>query len=1282
MNTGKNITRRVLSLLLALFIILPVCTFQGGLQVSAASVSGTIAKSWIAGYYFDFTGVGLPCGNHRGQSSMLTVDGKPAYCIELGEQVYTGSYSFSDVYNKLSTAEKKLLQYTLIYGYTGSLKYGYSKNVEYYATQILCWIIENGYYNNSSKSTEIINAACDTNPDKSDIKACITKIRTQIDDHAVIPSFTKGTASSAATQSLKYSNGQYILTLTDSSGAAQYYDWSDFKSQGITVSVSGNKVKFTASKIFTGTKTGQAVRVKSQYLSSIKDIAPLYLASSSNQDLVVDLGINSDPIPAYLKLNVAAGDLIISKTAEDGAKSGFKFHVTGNGIDETVTTGSNGKATLSNIPAGKYTVKESSVNDKYVTPAQQTVTVPAGSSVTASFTNKLKKFQVSLVKKDSESSSNPQGNASLDGAVYGLYEKDGTLLEKLTTSNGGKASSSYYPCQDGAYIQEITPPKGYLKDSTKYPLKAGSANFTIEKNTISQTVEDDVITGRIAIAKKKEIPDQESGTDVNLLSEENAEFQIYLKSAGSYDKAKETERDILKTDSVGYDQSKELPYGTYVLHQTKGDETTKFVDREITISENGKIYFYDLLNELKKARIKIIKIDSSTGNAIPMSGIKVKIKNLTTGKWVMDHGKEIFESTEDGTIELAVMLYAGKYEIYEVEAPESFAFLTEPLEFEIKAENCDKTVTVNLENTPQKGRIALYKQGEVIVGSDMVQTELGILTQPIYEDRFIGGAVYNIEAAEDIVIGNVVRHKKDDVIETLITKKGEAVYSGYLYPGNYVLVEQTPPDDMLLDPTPIPFTITDDEATEVIQPDLEITVKDNRPAVEISLQKSMEQDEHYQIGMYGEYQNIRFGLFTGEDVLDYDGNLAIPKDTLMFVCGINDDLKGRFDMSNIPLAKLYVKEIATDEHYILSDQQYPVEPARDNADQNGVISIEINGGNPIDNEIIRGRIEGMKIDQDGDPLPHTVFGLFRADEQDLDKDHALYVTESAEDGSFVFEDIPFDIYQLYELERVYGYEALTEPVMVEVTEDGQVIKLEVENTLIVGSVILHKIDEEFHDQALSEAVFEIIADSNQNKKYDPEDQVLGTMTETESGTYQYADLLEGGYFCHEAAPPEQFLADENYYYFEIRENGEVAEIKNADKGFTNKPETGELWITKTDVSNGKPLANVGFRIRNIETGEIAAEGYTGKDGVVKFKLRIGKYTYQEFDPLDGYRIDSRQFPFEIREDGQIIKAEMTNEKTQVPKTGDSSVLMIAASILLLGSGLILLVLWSRKRKGR
>ncbi|WP_083712053.1 SpaA isopeptide-forming pilin-related protein [Massiliimalia massiliensis] len=1282
MNTRKNITRRVLSLLLALFIILPVCTFQGGLQVSAASVSGTIAKSWISGYYFDFTGVGLPCGSHRGQASMLKVNGKPAYCIELGEQVYTGDYTFKDAYNKLSTAEKKLLQYTLIYGYTGSVKYGYSKNVEYYATQILCWIIENGYYNNSSKSTEIINAACKTNPDKSDIKACITKMRTQIDDHAVIPSFAKSSSSSAATQSLKYSGGKYTLTLTDKNGAAKYYDWSDFKSKGIAVSVSGNKVTFTASKIFTGTKNCKLTRTKSQYLSSISEVAPMYLASSSNQDLVVHLNQYADPVTAYLKLNVAAGDLIVSKTAEDGAKSGFKFQVTGNGIDETVTTGSNGKATLSDIPAGKYTVKESSVNDKYVTPAQQTVTVPAGSSVTASFTNKLKKFQVSLVKKDSESSSNPQGNASLDGAVYGLYEKDGTLLEKLITSNGGKASSSYYPCQDGAYIQEITPPKGYLKDSTKYTLKAGSANFTIEKNTISQTVADDVITGRIAVAKKKEIPDPESGTDVDLSSEENAEFQIYLKSAGSYDKAKETERDILKTDSAGYDQSKELPYGTYVLHQTKGDETTKFVDREITISENGKIYFYDLLNELKKARIKIIKIDSSTGNAIPMSGIKVKIKNLTTGKWVIDHGKEIFESTEDGTIELSVMLYVGKYEIYEVEAPESFAFLTEPLEFEIKAEDCDKTVTVNLENTPQKGRIALYKEGEVITGADMVQTELGILTQPIYETRVIGGAVYNIEAAEDIVIGNVVRHKKGDVIETLTTKKGEAVYSGYLYPGNYVLVEQTPPDDMLLDSTPIPFTITDDEAAEVIQPDLEITAKDNRPAVEISLQKSMEQDEHYQIGMYGEYQNIRFGLFTGEDVLDYDGNLAIPKDTLMFVCGIDDESKGKFNMPNIPLAKMYVKEIATDEHYILSDQQYPVEPARDNADQNGMISILVNDGEEIGNEIIRGKIEGMKIDQNGEPLPHTVFGLFRADEQDLDKDHALYVTESEKDGSFVFDGVPFGIYQLYELERVYGYEALTEPIMVEITEDGQVIELEVENTLIIGSAMLSKLDSEFPDTLLTGAEFEIIADSNQNKKYDPEDQVVGTMTETEEGTYQYSGLLEGGYFCHEAAPPEQFLADENYYYFEIRENGEVAEIKNADKGFTNKPETGELWITKTDVSNGKPLANVGFRIRNIETGEIAAEGYTGKDGVVKFKLRIGKYTYQEFDPLDGYRIDSRQFPFEIREDGQIIKAEMTNEKTEVPKTGDSPVLMIAASILILGSGLILLVLWSRKRKGR
>lgn len=1304
----RKTTDRILAVLLSLALLLPLFAFQGTTQVSAASETGTISKDWISGYYFDFTGVGLPCGSHRGQASMLTVNGKPAYCIELGEQIHTGDYTFKDAYSGMTETQRKLLIWTLIYGYTGTTKYGYSKNVEYYATQILCWIIENGYYSNSSKSTEIINAACDTNPDKSEIKACITKMRTQIDDHKVVPSFTKNSSSSASTQSLKYSGGKYTLTLTDSNGVAKYYDWSDFKDKGITVSVSGNNVTFTASSIFSGTKTCSVHRIKSQYLSSIKEIAPMYLLSSSNQDIIVHLNYYTDPVPAYLKLNIAAGDLVVSKTAEDGAKSGFKFQVTGNGIDKTVTTGSSGKATLSDIPAGKYTVKEISVNDKYVTPAQKTVTVPSGSSVTASFENKLKKFRVSLTKQDSSTGSTAQGNASLDGAVYGLYEKDGTLLGKYTTANGGKITSGYFACQDGAYIQEITPPKGYLKDNTKYTLKSDDSNFTVEKNTVSQTVKDTVIKGQVKIHKTMEIPDPGDGTDVLVTPEAGAQFQVYLKSAGSYTKAKPDEKDIITLDKNGDGTSKKLPYGTYTVHQIKGADNTKFVpDFEVSVTENNKVYPYDKLNELMKSNLTVVKKDTSTGETIALSRIGFKIKNLTTNQWITETdpktGEETdtFYTSDKGVIMLKEKLYVGDYELYEVKRPDNYAQVLDPLTFEITPETVDTMVTVEFENTPQKGRIALYKEGEVITGADMVQTELGILTQPIYETRIIGGAVYNIEAAEDIVIGNVVRHKKGEVIQTLTTKKGEPVYSDYLYPGNYVLVEQTPPDDMLLDPTPIPFTITDDEAAEVIQPDLEITVKDSRPAVEISLLKSMEQDGHYQIGMYGEYQNIRFGLFAGEDVLDYDGNLAIPKDTLMFVCGIDDELKGKFNTPNIPLAKLYVKEIATDEHYILSGQQYPVEPERDNADQNGMISISVNDGEEIGNEIIRGKIEGMKIDQDGEPLPHTVFGLFRADEQNLDKDHALYVTESAENGSFVFEDIPYGLYQLYELERVYGYEALTEPIMVEVTEDGQVIELEIENTLIVGSAMLSKLDSEFPDTLLTGAEFEIIRDSNGNKEYDEGDTVLGIMEETAPGSYQYEGLFEGDYLCHEKTAPVNFLPDPDYYPFSIVHNGDIAVIENkAHTGFVNHPMEGSVIIKKTGDDNPWGLTGVVIGLFD-KDGKLIGKQTTDENGEVRFNhLRVGEYFYCELETIDGYELNPDLYRFEIAGHNEIVHAGLTNfakvgkvrflspdgqtvDLTEIPTTGDK----IADLFLLIGFAAVslsgfFLVLWLKEKSNR
>lgn len=161
------------------------------------------------------------------------------------------------------------------------------------------------------------------------------------------------------------------------------------------------------------------------------------------------------------------------------------------------------------------------------------------------------------------------------------------------------------------------------------------------------------------------------------------------------------------------------------------------------------------------------------------------------------------------------------------------------------------------------------------------------------------------------------------------------------------------------------------------------------------------------------------------------------------------------------------------------------------------------------------------------------------------------------------------------------------------------------------------------------------------------------------GIYRAEGVRYGNYFLIEESAPEGFLADTTVFKFEIRNDGETITIANTEDGlFTNKPITGELEITKTDVADGKPLANVGFRIKD-ENGNTVIEGYTDENGIANFTLRYGKYTYTEFEALDGYYKNTEEYPFEIKEDGQIIKAQMNNEKIpvpEVPQTGDNSML--------------------------
>ena len=290
---------------------------------------------------------------------------------------------------------------------------------------------------------------------------------------------------------------------------------------------------------------------------------------------------------------------------------------------------------------------------------------------------------------------------------------------------------------------------------------------------------------------------------------------------------------------------------------------------------------------------------------------------------------------------------------------------------------------------------------------------------------------------------------------------------------------------------------------------------------------------------------------------------------------------------------------------------------------------------------------------------------------------------------FTYEKLHYNGYFLHEKSAPIGFLKDDGYYYFEIRVNGEMITVENEagvgfiNQAIKGNIELTKVDAENTDTKLNGAVFKIYADTNANGEYDAEDEFVTELIDNE-GIYRAEGIRYGNYFCIEESAPVGFVADTKAYYFEIRIDGETIVIANTEDGlFTNKPITGELEITKTDIADGKPLANVGFRIKDAD-GNIVIEGYTDENGIAKFTLRYGKYTYTEFECLDGYYANTEEYPFEIKEDGQIIKAAMTNEKIpvpEIPQTGDNSNIgfWIGLAAVALG-GLVATVIIGIKRK--
>ena len=772
--------------------------------------------------------------------------------------------------------------------------------------------------------------------------------------------------------------------------------------------------------------------------------------------------------------------------------------------------------------------------------------------------------------------------------------------------------------------------------------------------------------------------------------EEGAEFQIYLASAGSYENAKESERDLLITDSHGFAKSKSMPYGLYVVHQTKGAAGQKFVpDFSVFISEHGKTYYFILNNPTFTSLIRFEKKDLESGKIIPLAGTAVKIKNADTGEWVVQHLNypspidiDTFVTDSTGTLMLPQPLPFGNYELFEQQSPWGYVFDGEPVPFVV--DGTQDVVTVEKYNIPQKGTITVSKEGEVFSHV----AESGGMYQPQYEVQGQPGAVYDITALEDIVTPDGTVHlKAGELVTTLTTGSDGIATSEPLYLGRYQILERTAPDGMVVDPEPKEVTLSY-AGQEVEITSASVGFVNERQKVEISLKKLLEQDETFSIGMNEEWKNITFGLFAAEQLTASDGT-SIPADGLMETIGIDENGNAVFK-TDVPCgASLYVKEIGTDDHYILSDKKYPVVFEYGGQDVTKV-QIQVNNGEAIENTLKRGKVSGWKVDQDGFELAGAKIGLFCFDETEFTEETAFLVTESNPIGYFEFDKVPVGNWLVREIAPPAAFILTEETFPVEITEDGQTIEITIENQIIKGTAETTKVDADFPENKLSGAVFEVYADVDNNGEFDAEiDKLAGEMAETEPGLYQMKNLVYGNYFLHEKESPEFFQRDENYYLFSITENEAVVRIETeAGVGFLNKAQTGSLKVVKTaddDSIEGRTFKITGTDFMG---NPYEQEFQTDEKGEIHVTLRVGEYTVSEVagEDAEKYILPDDQ-TIEIKA-GETTTVKMHNklvpEVPTVPQTGDhpwTPAVLIGLSVLaVLSAGGLLVLRFAGKKK--
>ena len=987
------------------------------------------------------------------------------------------------------------------------------------------------------------------------------------------------------------------------------------------------------------------------------------------------------------------GSIKINKNAEDGVVADREFKVSwtedGKEKSKTAKTDNSGNASFSNLKvydmnSGKpisYNVSEINVDTKYVTPKAYDITLTDGNadlSVDVMFENKLKKFTAEVVKKDVESVT-AQGDATLAGATYGLYH-DGNRVATYTTDENGHFVTDEFVC--GNYtLQELTPSKGYTLNDEIYKVGAEPQNYKVETNPIALEVTEDVVKGKVSIIKHS---DDNDNTVENL--ESGAEFEVYLKSAGGYDKAKETERDYLITDGKGYAETKELPYGTYSVHQTKTVNDAVFVDDfDVNIIENSRTYEFILNNKPFRSYIHVTKIDAETGKVIPYEGAGFKIYD-GNGKLV-NLGTDILYTNNEGYLITPDSLKYGEYTLVEVQAPIGYVLDSTPVPFTVNANNADEENAVNIikvtkADSAQKGRISVSKRGDIFKSvtatSSAYENKEGEYNEtpttytPVFEESGLGGAEFEVIAAEDIYTADgTLRASNGEIVADIITDKNGNAATEPLYLGKYIVREKTAPYGYILNSEAKEVELTYAGQEVSITDSINNTFYNDYQGVNINLAKFMEHDELFGIGDNNEYKSVLFGLYAAEDITAADGTV-IPEDGFIAQVSLGEDMTATI-AEKLPFAKYYVQEIATDESYMLNGEKYLVNFEYMGQEQT---TVYIDCGTFI-NDLRRGSVSGKKVNENGESLENALFGLFSEDETEFTAENAYLTDESDEDGNFSFTDIPYGKYIVKEIAAPTGYILSDEQYPVVIAEDGDVIEITAENKAI--TVAISK--EDIYGNELEGASIQLI---------DENGDIVDEWT-SDGENHIITNIPAGGYTLKEVAAPDGYIIATDIS-FTIDEYGNVtvdsveatAETEDGIPCVTMIDNTTIVKISKQDLTTGTELAGAKLQVID-KDGNIVEEWIsTNEPHYIEAKLIATEiYTLREITAPDGYNT-AEDIEFTVNADGSVTEVVMKDSKiittTPTVPTGDAGKSPLGYILLFIGLVIVNVLLFTRKKK--